>query len=137
MNTYVILPTHEAFSYFNLAEHYLMFYEDGLRGLLRDHVLVSDPHLCDNDDIETIFGEDPLQQKIVESYRNSYIFKRDEHMGRAEINISAALEISAHVRNWVNAMMRSIYPNEIYHIHEQYYRWFGSDLHVRIDVMDA
>lgn len=135
METYVILPTHEAFSFFNLAEHYLMFYEDGLRGLLRDHVLVSEPHLCDNDDIESIFNEDPLQKKIIDTYTNSIGYLPDYYMGRTDATISAALEQSAHIRNWVNSMMRSIYPNEVYYIHAQYYRWLGKDLHVRIDVL--
>lgn len=131
METFVVLPTLEAFQLFGSEDYRVVFYADGIEGLIRDHILITDPSMTDY-----ACEDDPLKQAIIDSYMNSLIFKQEDIAGRTDINISSALELSGEVRRWVNAMMRDIYPLEFYRIHEQYWAWLGYDIHIRIDVME-
>lgn len=134
MAKYTILPIAEALKEFELFEYILDFYDEGLRGLIRDHIFVSNARICDLDDHESSFDEDPLQKKIIEAYMHSIGYRHDVEMGIATKKLNAALSASHRIRKWVDGMMYTAFMNDVYSVHEQYYRWFGRDIIVQIDV---
>ena len=135
MKRNTILPVSDALKEFALSEYVLGFYEDGLRGLIRDHVLVSTAILCGIDFFELEPElEDPLYKKIVDSYTSSLFYRHDQEMGNTDRNLSAALNASARIRRWVNGMMYSAFVDDVYSVQEQHYQWFGDDLIVRLDI---
>lgn len=134
MPKYTILPVAEALKQFQLFEYVLDFYDEGLRGLIRDHVFVSNAHLCDLEELESSFDEDPLEEKIVTAYTTSLNYRHDVAMGTANRKLNAALSASRQIRKWVDGMMYTAYLHDVYSVHAQYHRWHGKDLIVRLDI---
>lgn len=135
MKRNTILPVSEALKEFALSEYLLTFYEDGLRGLIRDHVLVSTAIICGIDFFESeLEVEDPLSKKIVDAYTESLYYRHDQEMGTSDRNLNAALAASERIRRWVNGMMYATFLNDVYSVQEQYFQWFGDDLIVRLDI---
>ncbi len=135
MKRNTILPVSEALKEFALSEYLLTFYEDGLRGLIRDHVLVSTAIVCGIDFFEhEATVEDPLSKKITDSYTSSLFYRHDQEMGVSERNLNDALAASERIRRWINGMMYAILLNDVYSVQEQYFQWFGDDLIVRLDI---
>ena len=134
MSKFTILPISEALKEFQLMEFSLVFYDEGLRGLIRDHVLVSNARMSDIDFYATTDDADPLEKKVVDQYHNSSYYRHDVEMGNDNLTLNAALMASKRIRKWVNGMMYAAFVHDVYSVHEQHYRWFGNDLIVKIDI---
>lgn len=131
-----ILPTAQAIVEFGLMEYVLEFYEDGVRGLVRDHVLLVTDLLAGAEDRETFFDEDPLKTKIISMYENSLQYRNDVAMGVANKRLAEALGASETVRHWAYGMMYGIFPCDVLSVDVVRWRWLGNDLVVHISVWD-
>src|SRR5437764_14039412 len=94
-----VLPIAEILRDYFMLEHVFDFYEEGFRGLIRDHVLVSSAIVCDiHDEDFDMDDPDPLGNKIVNAYRTHYGYLNDYHRNVDERRLSMALHRSREIR---------------------------------------
>lgn len=133
-----VLPIAEILREYFMLEHVFDFYEEGFRGLVRDHVLVSTSVVCDihEDDMEDD-DADPLVNKIVQAYRmNNLGYRNDYYNNNDERRLRAALHRSREIRLLINRLMYVLFRGSVYSINPQQFRWLGNDLVVHMDLWD-
>jgi hypothetical protein len=133
-----VLPIAEILREYFLLEHVFDFYEEGLRGLVRDHVLISTSIVCDihEDDMEDD-DADPLVNKIVQAYRmNNLGYRNDYYNNNDERRLASALHRSREIRLMINRLMYVLFRGSVYNIHPQRFQWLGNDLVVHMDLWE-
>lgn len=130
----VILPTAEIITRFKGFEELFCFYDDGLKGIVRDSVLTSQAydlveryHKPKGHRSKCIIEVSGLLDKILRDYHNSadamFLF-RIENTNAATYVEEAAIQIDTAV----NEMMRVLFARIVYDMNMDGYTWLGDDL---------
>jgi hypothetical protein len=126
----VILPTIDLCQEFENFELLMSFYEGGLRGVIRDLILVNE-----NYQYNFKYQDEDLIDKIVRDYKNSpdaVISYISENTDKSEFIYLASLAINRSVTN----MMAAIFQRTVFDICKERWRWIGDDLCIHIEVLE-
>jgi len=137
-----ILPTSDLVRQFKPHERLFNFYEDGIKGLIRDTILLSAAyryHLFafsryNNSQYAprpTI--ADGLLEKVLRDYDNSL----DAHLERFQQNTNSSYYVETVVKlidHAVGEMMADIFQSTAYDVSKTDWQWHGSDLVARVNL---
>lgn len=127
-----VLPTGEIIREFKNFEEMFSFYEEGIKGVVRDMVLLSDDITPGDPKSSTTQG---LLDKILREYMNS----PEAVIQHLLENTSAAnfVEfISEALKMMVQDMMRRLFTNALYEISKTEWQWIASDLVIKVQLID-
>ena len=134
-----ILPTAEIVRNFKEYEPLFSFYDEGLRGLVRDMVMLSDMHAAPEETRSTGFkrelGSDGLLEKVLRDYGHSLDAMFAHHIGvpnKAPF-VGALVEL---IYQHVVEMMSAYFRREPYEVCKQQWEWLGSDVIVGISFLE-
>jgi len=136
MNLY-ILPTRDLLRLFSSYENLFWFYNDGVKGVIRDIILFSNAwelkHYSPIKDCKKPITAQLIFDKIVQEYSNS----PDGRMNGITGNLidSECVEIAAElIDNAVSDMMFVLFSSLIYDVSKTNWKWFGDDIIVEIKI---
>lgn len=135
----VALPTAGIVHEYRDCEALFSFYEDGLKGLIRDMVLVSDSrppmHKPTAEEIKQEFLDSGLPERIMTQYAQSPDARFLAHTGNTthEAFIEMAAEV---IYQSVVEMMNSLFLRLVYEVRKQRWSWIGNDLVVSMRILE-
>ena len=123
---FLILPTAEIVKEYEAAERTFSFYEDGLRGVIRDLILYSNAEKKSGNYI---------QDKILREYSNTpeAVMSRIMENFVTEMYIELLVEV---IFNSVSNMMQMLLPQTVYTISVIEHQWSCNDLIIKIKNLD-
>lgn len=135
----VVLPTADIVREFRGYEPIFCFYEDGIRGVVRDSVLLSNG-MYEHELDECISHQSSLIEtfinRVVEEYENS-IHRRYIENTYAKNSPSITLElVVAQINSMVNTMTRALFMLRAYEICKSRWQWVGDDLIAVVQFLD-
>jgi hypothetical protein len=138
--TIVVLPTSEVIREFIQHDTLFCFYEGGIRGLVRDSVLLAADHPYEVVDGHYCAKPRPLKnkdlmEKVLRDYENSLDWRWMENHYR--FNPSSQIAILVDLVDFaVGKMMRGLFVQAVYEICKTTYTWLGDDLAVSLKVLE-
>ena len=129
-----VLPTGDIIREFESYEELFYFYEDGVRAVVRDMLLLNHGNLLPT---LPLYSYDPdtnlwaFRQRLVEEYDRTMDVRATENMLHEYrgLQLEHALgEIDAEVTR----MLKGYFRNQIYEIIQDGWKWLGDDLVVRM-----
>lgn len=136
----VVLPTADLLKDFAHLERMFDFYEDGLRGLVRDMVLTADAVDTPSSRVEDAFKQALQNTGLIEKVMRDYAHSADARFnfltgtGSEQIEVEIAVE---HIYQIVLEMMAQLFRRAVYEICKQEWQWLGDDLVAKVDVLDS
>jgi hypothetical protein len=135
----VVLPTAEILKTFKDFEHLFDFYEDGLKGVVRDMVFTADTFQAQPDRVRDAFKQalqnSGLIEKIMRDYSMSpeaqFHFHVGSHTQESAVEIAAQCIYVVVLQTMSNLFMRAVYE-----ISKQEWDWVGQDLIASVQVLD-
>lgn len=135
-----ILPTNDILRELEHLEHMFVFYEGGIRGVIKDTVLLSNAwelthySSAKHDGIRPITAHG-LVDKIIRDYENSpnAIFLHYSENTRGSVHVELASEL---IDNAVSDMMSLIFKHLVYDVCKTQWEWIGNDLLTNISIYE-
>lgn len=125
-----LLPTTELFFEFRHYEQVLLFHDEGVRGVIRDLVLLSTG--IPNHDEEA----QDLLKYLLEEYNRSIDLRYLENTLRYPNAVAVMVEIAVtEIHQAVEAMMAQYFRNLVYDICKARWQWLGADLILQLDIL--
>jgi hypothetical protein len=123
---FLILPTADIVREYETAERTFSFYEDGLRGVIRDLILYSNTGKGSGNYI---------QDKILREYSNTpeAVTSRIMENFMTEIYVETLVEV---IFNSVSIMMQTLLPHVAHSISVTEHQWNCNDLIIKIKNLD-
>lgn len=136
----LILPTTEIYRAHRHYEPILCFYEDGVRGLIRDTVLLCNPTpTLKQDEDERSDDLRALLDKVLGEYESSVDRAMLENMFRRQDYASWLVEMCVcSIEEQVNRLMREFMQvflrDDAFELCKSRCSWLGADLLVRVEI---
>lgn len=130
----ILLPTAEIIRDHGRHEGFFNFYEEGLRGVVRDMVLMSDDSIFSTSIPQRQLNvSEGLIQKILREYQNSPEAVMQRYLENTTYESYVEL-IAEMIADSVHDMMRSIFVSAVYDVSKTEWDWLGNDLITRIRI---
>lgn len=131
----IILPTTPIVKGFSQYENLFCFYDDGVKGVVKDHVLVSRSCLVSfYEDIQKTDKSVRLMDEIIQKYETSLHRQYMENTYNGCKPIHMLEDIINEIEREVNNMMYLYFFEHPYSI-ERGVKWVGDDLIIKIDAV--
>lgn len=126
----LLLPTSDIFLSHKHFEPLLYFYEDGVRGLVRDTVLLSSQPLPGSEDVQA------LRERLVAEYDRCANARFLENSMRRHEYASFLVEMAAEEIDYrVAEMMWQFLRGRVYEVCKTRWKWVGADLVATIQIL--
>lgn len=134
-----ILPTNDIVKEFMDFESMFIFYEGGVKGIIKDTVLLSEASQYgryasfENKGVRKLMAKG-LMDKILSDYSNSAeaVFLRYSENTSSSVQIELVTEL---IDNAVSDMMNCIFVRTVYDICKTRWEWIGNDLITNIRII--
>ncbi len=127
----ILLPTNDIVRTFNKLDPVFNFYEGGIKGVIKDTILVSEGYkLPECKAIDT-----GLTEKILHDYENSTEAKLIQYTQYPDNSLLIEI-VTGLIEGMVNAMMHSVLSKMIYDVNHENWHWVGNDLKVVVNILD-
>lgn len=135
----VVLPTAGLVREYADFDQLFSFYEDGLRGLIRDMVLLSDLHAPTEQTSAAEYvrelASDGLVEKVLREYSDSpdarFLFHTSSRTREIEVEIAVEM-----IYQSVMEMMNALLMRAVYEVCKQKWSWLGNDLIAHLTVLE-
>ena len=128
MTTIFVLPTADIVREYHHLDALFVFYDDGIKGIIRDALLLSQGVTNQyTREIELRRALEPFMDKVLRTYDNS----TEAMLQRLLENTSAELYVEmvvADVWQRVSVMMKDLFQHLQYDVSRAEHRWLGNDL---------
>lgn len=133
-----VLPTASIVREFREYNRLFSFYEDDIKGIIRDTILVSSAWMQKDysryhHEIHRPLMADDLMEKIIRDYHNSgeALMQRLSENTSSETYIQRIVE---QINRQVGDMMMTLFLNYVYDVSKTEWQWIGDDLVVKITI---
>lgn len=139
-----VLPTGKIIHTFNTFEPVFCFYEEGVRGLVRDTVLLNtgDPEgraYVDSDEARIKRGKllfaEGLLERVIAQYENSLDLRYLENTLGQYCAESIVRMMVEQIDLAVAQMLRDYFGGQVYQMCKSRWKWVGTDLLIRVQFL--
>lgn len=124
----VILPTYAILSDFKESEGLFCFYDDGMKGIVRDLIIYGENG-------RSITDSTYITEKILRDYNNSPEATISRFTDRIDMGTYVEL-ITSLLDVAVGEMLDVLFCKLSYRISKTQYHWIGSDLLIKLDYLE-
>lgn len=137
---YVALPTRDIVRHFKDFERLFSFYEEGIKGLVRDTVLLSSAWVLGrNISIQPYSPHPVVADGLLEKVMRDYASSSEAMMQRLSENTSAEAYVelvTEMIDRAVGEMMYTLFVSSVYDVSKTEYSWVGDDLVIKMRIYE-
>jgi hypothetical protein len=139
MTTIFVLPTADIVREYQDFDPLFVFYEDGIRGVIRDSILLSEGWSVKPTRYREVQSWRDTRTRFLEKVLRDYSNSPEAVLTRLLENTSAEMYVelvTEDIMRRVMGMMHDVFRHLVYDVSKAEWKWIGNDLATRIRIYD-